>query len=290
MYRPARYVNLTDISVFGKHRNSLPLARNVFKQARSQSPKTWRGMRYPEPNKGQLPHRYERLAPETLESPDHKWAHMLSSTWITYEMEINNDTINLETEEDLAMELVQHTWLDTFNQEQIREALQGLLEDAPKEVNWQLAHTARLWWTITDDCIYMSAQKLMTIRFYMHSAKKCAEGIALVDSGATKNFMNLGYARWLGLPIKCLEKPRQLFNVDGTINKAGALQFYMDVSLQTGTQRTNHRFFLSDLGENKAIFRYPWFALAQPNIDWARGWIDSSQLPIILWSPNAKKA
>jgi len=128
----------------------------------------------------------------------------------------------------------------------------------------------------------MSAQKLMTIRFYMHSAKKCAEGIALVDSGATKNFMNLGYARWLGLPIKCLEKPRQLFNVDGTINKAGALQFYMDVSLQTGTQRTNHRFFLSDLGENKAIFRYPWFALAQPNIDWARGWIDSSQLPIIL--------
>jgi len=78
--------------------------------------------------------------------------------------------------------------------------------------------------------------------------------------------------------------------MDGTRNKAGALQFYMDVSLQTRDQCTNHCFFLSNLGENKAIFRYPWFTLAQPNIDWARGWINLLQLPIILRSPNMKKA
>ena len=116
----------------------------------------------------------------------------------------------------------------------------------------------------------------------MHSAKKRTEGIALIDSGATENFMSLNYARWLGLPIKRLEKPRQLFNVDRMENKARNLQFYTNVSLQTGTQHTNHRFFLLDLGEVKAIFGYPWFAATQPKIDWARGWIDSSQLPIIL--------
>jgi len=136
----------------------------------------------------------------------------------------------------------------------------------------------------------MSAWKSMTVRFYVHSAKKCAEGVALVDSRMTENFMNLGYARWLRLPIKHLEKPRKLFNVDGTLNKAGELQFYTDVSIQTRTQRTNHHFFLLDLGESKAIFGYPWFTSAQPNINWARGWIDSSQLLIILRSPNTKKA
>ena len=136
----------------------------------------------------------------------------------------------------------------------------------------------------------MSACKSMTVRFYTHSAKKRAEGIALIDSGTTENFMNLNYAQWLGLPIKCLEKPRRLFNVDGTENKAGKLQFYTGISLQTGTKRTNHRFFLSDLGEVKVIFGYPWFADMQPKIDWSRGWIDSSQLPIILRSPNAQKA
>ena len=48
----------------------------------------------------------------------------------------------------------------------------------------------------------------MTVRFYTHTAKKRAEGIALIDSGATENFMNLDYAQWLGLPIKHLEKIR----------------------------------------------------------------------------------
>ncbi len=52
--------------------------------------------------------------------------------------------MDLEPEEDLATELVRHARLNTFNQEQIREALQGLLEDAPRELNWQLAHMARL--------------------------------------------------------------------------------------------------------------------------------------------------
>jgi len=38
------------------------------------------------------------------------------------------------------------------------------------------------------------------------------------------------------------------------------------------------------------ILGYPWFAATQPKIDWKKGWIDHTQLPIILWAPNAKKA
>ena len=130
----------------------------------------------------------------------------------------------------------------------------------------------------------------MTIRFYIHTIAKRAEAIALVDSGATENFMNLTYARWLKLPIHPLEKPRKIFNVDGTENKSGELKYYTDLEVQTGTTRSPLRFFLTDLGENKAILGYSWFAATQPKIDWKRGWIDSSQLPIILRAPNAKRA
>ena len=42
----------------------------------------------------------------------------------------------------------------------------------------------------------------MTIQFYVRSIAKRAEAIALLDSGATENFMSLGYAQWLQLPIK----------------------------------------------------------------------------------------
>jgi hypothetical protein len=39
--------------------------------------------------------------------------------------------------------------------------------------------------------VYISARKSMTVHFYNHSIAKRAEGVALVDSGATENFMNL---------------------------------------------------------------------------------------------------
>jgi hypothetical protein len=47
---------------------------------------------------------------------------------------------------------------------------------------------------------------------------------------------------------------------------------------------------LSDLGEHKAILGYLWFTAVQPNIDWKRGWIDHTQLPIILQASNMQKA
>jgi len=57
-----------------------------------------------------------------------------------------------------------------------------------------------------------------------------------------------------------------------------------------GESVTNLRFFLSDLGGQKAIFEYPWFVAVQPRIDWNRGWIDQSHLPVILKAANAGKA
>jgi hypothetical protein len=102
--------------------------------------------------------------------------------------------------------------------------------------------------------------------------------------------MNLTYAKWLKLPIKRLPEPQKLYNIDGTENKAGELQFYTDLEVQTGKTITRLRFFLTELGEHKAILGYSWFAAAQPKIDWKKGWIDHSQLPIILKAPNARKA
>ena len=130
----------------------------------------------------------------------------------------------------------------------------------------------------------------MTLQFYIQLIAKRAKGVALIDSGATENFMNLDYARWLKLPIKELKQHCPLFNVDGMENKSGALCYYTDLQFKTGTQTTNQRFYLSDLGDHKAVFGYPWFTAFQPRVDWKRGWIDMSQLPIVLSAPNAAKA
>jgi hypothetical protein len=114
--------------------------------------------------------------------------------------------------------------------------------------------------------------------------------VALVDSGATENFMNLQYTWWLRLPIKKLAYERNLFNVDGTKNRSRKLKYYTDLEVQTRTNRMKMRFFLTDLGENKAILGYSWFAAVQPKINWKQGWIDETHLPIIFCTDNAGKA
>jgi hypothetical protein len=74
----------------------------------------------------------------------------------------------------------------------------------------------------------------MTIQFYVHSIAKRAKALALIDSGATKNFMNLTYAKWLKLLIQQLPQPRKIFNVDRTTNKSGDLWYDIDLKVQTG--------------------------------------------------------
>ena len=49
--------------------------------------------------------------------------------------------------------------------------------------------------------VYLLNQKSMMIKFYAHSRSKRAIDFALVDSGATENFMNLQYAQYLKLSI-----------------------------------------------------------------------------------------
>ena len=109
----------------------------------------------------------------------------------------------------------------------------------------------------------------MMLCVYLHSKSKRAETIALLNSGATENFMSLDYAKHLHLPIKMLKEPRQLFNVDRIPNQASDLKYYTDLGTRTGTSTCTLRYFLSNLGDSRVILGYPWFAAAQPKIDWA---------------------
>jgi hypothetical protein len=84
----------------------------------------------------------------------------------------------------------------------------------------------------SDQNVYISAQKSITMQFYVHSIVKRAKSIALLDLGAMENFMNLPYTKWLCLSIKQLENPRPMYSINGTENKSGRLKYYMDLKVQ----------------------------------------------------------
>ena len=135
-----------------------------------------------------------------------------------------------------------------------------------------------------------SIWKSMQLCLFIHLSQKRAKTVVLLDSGATENFINMQFAKELQLPIKRLQQPCPVYNVDGTRNKNGDIKHYTELEMQTGNQRVWLRFFLTNLADQKAILGYLWFTATQPKIDWACGWIDSSQLPLILHTRMATKS
>ena len=130
----------------------------------------------------------------------------------------------------------------------------------------------------------------MSIKVYVNTSNKRAETSALLDSGATENFITTHYANWLRLPIRQLLRARKVCNVNSTSNKQGNIMHFTDLEVQTGAKRVKMRFFLTDLEEQKVILGYPWFTAMQPKVDWARTWINYEQLPVVLRTPDAHKA
>jgi hypothetical protein len=127
----------------------------------------------------------------------------------------------------------------------------------------------------------------MSLKFFLHTRNERAETNALLDCGATENFIHLNYARKKRLPVKMLPTSRKIVNIDGTPNARGEIHHYVDLEMSQGLKRVVLRFFLTDIGDCDVILGYPWFAAIQPNIDWARGWIATEQLPVILRTPDA---
>jgi hypothetical protein len=130
--------------------------------------------------------------------------------------------------------------------------------------------------------VNLSNCRSMTIRIYLNSLFKRAETSALLDSGATENFINPDYTRELKLPVEELVEPRKVFNVDRTQNRHRQITHHTDLEVRTGDQMRTMHFFLTNLGKQKVILGYPWFAAVQPIVDWAKGWIAYKQLPVVI--------
>ena len=108
----------------------------------------------------------------------------------------------------------------------------------------------------------------------------------LVDSGATDNFIHLRFVRRMKLGTRELARPKKLYNIDDTTNKAGNVTHYVDLMVETAGRRKEMRFLVSDVGREDAILGYPWLAMFEPSFSWAHGTIDVRNLPIVLRSVN----
>ena len=99
---------------------------------------------------------------------------------------------------------------------------------------------------------------------------------ALVDTGATHNFITRRLAKEQDCLIQKLYPPRIVRNVDGTPNKGGAITEYVDleVSREIGewswasNNTSQQRFFITNLGTDEMILGYPWVITGGHSLNW----------------------
>ena len=94
---------------------------------------------------------------------------------------------------------------------------------------------------------------------------------ALVDLGATTNFVNRVVVENNNLVTYKLANPYCVINVDSTPNKAGYIIEYVQAYVEIGSHRTTQHLFVTNLGNKEMMIGYSYLYKRNPNIDWQKG-------------------
>jgi hypothetical protein len=113
-----------------------------------------------------------------------------------------------------------------------------------------------------------------------------ADKKALVNSGATDNFMHPAFTKRMGLGLKTLPTPKKIYNIDNTSNKSGMITHYLDLNVRTHGIHKEMRFLVTDIGHEEILLGYPWLATFEPKFNWQSAVIDERVLPITISSIN----
>lgn len=92
---------------------------------------------------------------------------------------------------------------------------------------------------------------------------------ALLDCGATHNFIDTHTAEKLKIRVCPLWQPLIVNNVDGTMNSGGNITHFCNLWLMHGEVTHKQGFYVANLGWDWLILGHPWFKTFNPAIDWS---------------------
>jgi Retroviral aspartyl protease len=122
--------------------------------------------------------------------------------------------------------------------------------------------------------MYTSTVNALKISITFRHQYVTVAGKALIDSGATENFIDYRTAiRWR-VKIKDLHRPRKVYNVDGMENRGGIISKSCVLRVRQGERQLTQQFYVTNLGQDCIILGYPWLREFNPEIDWEEGTLD----------------
>jgi len=93
---------------------------------------------------------------------------------------------------------------------------------------------------------------------------------ALVDLGATMNFVDKVIIKNNNLVIHKLANLYCVINADGTPNKVGQITEYVRAYIEIGLHKTIQHLFVTNLGNKEMMIGYSYLYKHNSNIDWQK--------------------
>jgi len=122
----------------------------------------------------------------------------------------------------------------------------------------------------------VAQNKAIKASISLYTKKERATKKALLDSRATESFIHPRLIKEARLKKNPLMKPRKVKNINGTLNKAGAVTHMTTFKVKYQGKETCHKFLIADIGEDDIILGYPFFEGTNPKINWTKGTIDGT--------------
>jgi hypothetical protein len=91
---------------------------------------------------------------------------------------------------------------------------------------------------------------------------------ALVDCGATGDFINSEYIISRNLPVRCLSQPIPVLNMDGSPNQVGGITGVVNMVVDYKGHTERIQLTITQLRKQHVILSYSWLQKHNPEINW----------------------
>jgi hypothetical protein len=123
--------------------------------------------------------------------------------------------------------------------------------------------------------VFVSDPNAQSIRIpvsiYATEGAQIVDMFALMDSGATRSFIDRDLVQKRKIPMLRLPRPLRAQNIDGTHNRGGIIWHKVSIFVQIGDAEERREFLVLNCGKENMILVLPWLHKANPTINWASG-------------------
>ena len=125
--------------------------------------------------------------------------------------------------------------------------------------------------TIFPEAAFIPKERQVKVPLHLQTKSRVAKLHALLDSGATDNFISPLIINRFKIQTHKLPKPKIVRNVDGSRNSIGPMTESVTLDVHYYNQKVPLCFYVMNLGSDSMLLGMPFLAAYNPEIDWQEG-------------------